>query len=558
MNKENQQILEYTWENINPALDTMRVMFDLVRLVDATECREITIEKDGSLKYGNACFSVWNAKHRCANCTSFQSCNSGIKKERTEYYKDQRFDIQSLPVRIAMPDQTIYSCSMELITFRSISSSESANIPETKDQIETREHLTTHDNMTGLLNWDGFCQAARQAMLDDPDRKRLILVMNIRNFKLVNNLFGREKGNEILIDTAGIIQTLCTEKSVYGRNSADIFAACIPKDCFHEERLNEIISQIQGLVSSASFHMTVHFGIYEVTNANRPMSLMFDWAYMALESIRDDLEAHIAWFNDEMFKSLLHEQEVISSFQQNLKSGQFVIYLQPQVNPQEEIEGAECLVRWILPNGEMIPPFRFIGILEQSNLIATLDQYVWELAAKQLAAWKGTKYENLYLSINVSPRDFYYVDVANTIINLCKKYDIQPGMLHVEITETAVADETQDNMASIEKLQAHGFKVEIDDFGKGSSSLSLLKDIKADVLKIDMGFLRESENEKRGSVILHSIIDMAKNLGMEVISEGVETKEQMQNLTDLGCDMFQGYYFSKPIPVAAFESLLNS
>lgn len=557
MSKEHPQILEYTWETINPALDTMRTMFDLVRLVDAGECREITIQEDGTLQYGNACFSVWNADHRCANCTSFQSCNSGKKKERTEYYKDQRFDIQSLPVRITFPDQTIYSSSMELINFRSVSSESQDNTHTTKDQTETKEHLTTHDSMTGLLNWDGFCQKARQAMLNQPERRRLILVMNVRNFKLVNNLFDREKGNDILIEIAKILQTLCTEDSVYGRNSGDIFSACVPKDCFSEEKLNEIIEQMQRLTNSSAFQLTIHFGIYDVDNTNRPISLMYDWARMALESIRDEHGIHIAWFNEQMFQSLLHEQEIISSFRQNLKSGQFVIYLQPQVNPQEEIEGAECLVRWILPSGEMIPPFRFIGILEQSNLIATLDQYVWELAAKQLASWKGTKYGNLYLSINVSPRDFYHVDVAETIIGLCKKYDIPPEMLHVEITETAVADEAQDNIASIEKLQNNGFKVEIDDFGKGSSSLSMLKDIKADVLKIDMGFLRESENQKRGAVILQSVIDMAKHLGMEVITEGVETKEQLQKLTQLGCDMFQGYYFSKPIPVAAFESLLN-
>ncbi|MBQ7563300.1 MAG: EAL domain-containing protein [Lachnospiraceae bacterium] len=152
---------------------------------------------------------------------------------------------------------------------------------------------------------------------------------------------------------------------------------------------------------------------------------------------------------------------------------------------------------------------------------------------------------------------YYYIDVADTMTGLCKKYDVPPKMLHIEITETAVADETLNNKHQIELLQERGFTVEIDDFGKGSSSLSLLKDIKADVLKIDMGFLNQSEESARGNVILESVIDMAKRLGMEVISEGVETEKQLANLTELGCDMFQGYFFSRPIPVAAFEELVR-
>ena len=256
-------------------------------------------------------------------------------------------------------------------------------------------------------------------------------------------------------------------------------------------------------------------------------------------------------------KIILEPQNNGGGQENNLRSGQFVIYLQPQVDKDKKIEGAECLVRWILPNGNMVPPFEFIGILEQSDLIASLDRYVWELAVKQLHAWKNTVFQNIYLSVNVSPKDFYYMDVADTIIGLCKKYEVEPIKLHVEITETAVADETQNNKETIERLQKSGFIVEIDDFGKGSSSLSLLKDIKANVLKIDMGFLRQSENNDRGNVILESVIDMAKRLGMEVISEGVETENQLNTLSDLGCDMFQGYYFSKPIPVAAFEEMVK-
>ena len=547
------QMLEYTWKSVNPALDTMRNMFDLARLVDAEECREISVSENGALQFGRACYAVWNADHRCANCTSYQSCHTHQRKSRVEYFDGKEYQIQSVPVQITLADETVYSCNLELINF-----GESMEGAETsKNTRETTGYISTHDKMTGILNWDGFCKQVRSLMMEHPSKTYLILSANIQNFKLVNSLFGRNIGEYVLIEISDILKEFCGAEGLAARTGGDTFSVCIPKTEDVEKRLMTRISQVRSLIESPSYHLNIHFGIYEVVDPNIPISIMSDRAYMALQTIRGTREKNIAWFNEVMLKNVLHEQKVISDFENNLRSGQFVIYLQPQVSAQGKIEGAECLVRWILPEGKMIPPLEFIGILEQSDLIAALDKYVWELAAKQLSLWKGTEYQDMYLSVNVSPQDFYYVDVANTMLALCKQYDIPPKKLHVEITETALADETQNNRQTIELLQKEGFIVEIDDFGKGSSSLSLLKDIKADVLKIDMGFLRQSENNVRGNIILEMVIDMAKRLNMEVISEGVETEGQLKNLTELGCHMFQGYYFSKPIPVAAFEEMIK-
>ena len=549
--------MEYTWENINPALENMNVMFDLARLVDAEECREIHISDTGKLSFGQECYAVWEADHRCADCTSFKACHTHRKSSRIEYFNNQRFHIQSVPIRITLADGTIYSCNMEMINFRDVPQDDIPHHTLDKKTLETREFLTTHDSLTGLLNWDGFCREVRKLIMDTPDRKRLILAANIRNFKLVNSLFGRDKGDEVLIEVSNILREICYEDSAYGRNTGDIFAVCIPKDIYHEDHLMKGIDRIKSLIDSSSYRLNIHFGVYEIDNPDQPVSIMFDRAYMALQSIHGTRDRNIAWFDDSLLKAALHEQEVIGNFEHNLNSGQFVIFLQPQVNPYGKIEGAECLVRWILPDGKMVPPFQFIGILEQSDLIAKLDRYVWELAVIQLYLWTNTEFKDIYLSINVSPRDFYYMDVADTITFLCQKYQVPPKKLHVEITETAVADETQNNKATIAMLQQNGFTVEIDDFGKGSSSLSLLKDIKTDVLKIDMGFLRESENNERGAIIIQCVINMAKHLGMEVITEGVETEKQLERLLEYGCDMFQGYYFSKPVPIADFEVMVK-
>ncbi len=391
-------------------------------------------------------------------------------------------------------------------------------------------------------------------MSDNPEKKHLIMSVDIDNFRLVNTLFGNSTGNEVLIGIAQILNDMCAVKGgTFGRTGGVSFAVCIDADTDVEEWTSTIDNKISQLIDSPTLKLSIKFGIFKEEEVNLPISIMYDRAYMALESLKFENNKLFEIFNDSMLEKALHEQRVISDFKRNLKSGQFIIYYQPQVDSEGHIEGAECLVRWILPDGKVIPPLEFIEILEQSSLIGSLDEYVWELAAKQLAAWKGTAFEDLYLSVNVSPKDFYYLDVASVFPNLCKKYKIDPSKLHVEITETAVADEMHNNMATIDKLQDEGFTVEIDDFGKGSSSLGLLKDLKADVLKIDMRFIQKSENGNRSNVILKSVIDMAKSLNMEVISEGIETEDQLNNLQNLGCEMFQGYYFSKPIPVAAFE-----
>ncbi len=557
-NKEfNKQLLEYTWENVNPALEAMRGMFDIVRLVDSEECRELHVTEDGKLRFGNECYAVWQVEHRCADCTSRQACRTHRKKQRTELFNDKKYSIQSVPVSLELADGIRYSCVLELINFDDASGKDDCGCQVSKNERETQSYFASHDGLTELYNWDGFCKSARQLMMENPDTKFLLLAANIRHFKLVNSLFGNGKGDEVLIEVAAIILELCEHGGTCGRNNNDIFAICLPEEVYDESILMKGVKNIRSLIESPSYRLNIHFGIYEVEDKDLPISIMFDRAYMALQTIRDNRDRVIARFDEKMLEKTLHEQEVISDFENNLSSGQFIIYLQPQVSTAGKIEGAECLVRWVLPDGKMIPPFEFIGILEQSDLIAALDKYVWELAVKQLVAWKETEYKDIYLSVNVSPQDFYYMDVAETIRDLCDKYKVDHRKLHVEITETAVADEMQNNKETIERLHNDGFTVEMDDFGKGSSSLSMLKDIRVDVLKIDMGFLRDSENNERGTVILESIIEMAKRLGMEVISEGVETSSQMDNLTELGCDMFQGYFFSRPIPVAAFEKMLK-
>ena len=215
------------------------------------------------------------------------------------------------------------------------------------------------------------------------------------------------------------------------------------------------------------------------------------------------------------------------------------------------------MVRWLHPTKGMIMPGVFIETFEKNGMIVKLDQYIWELACKQLKKWKDAGMEDKYISVNISPKDFYLTDIYKTFTELIAKYEIQPKNLKLEITETAIIMDLERQLELIEKLRKAGFVVEMDDFGSGYSSLNTLKDIPVDVLKMDMKFVEKSDNEQRSADILQMVIAMADKLGMSVIAEGVETKERADFLQSIGCDLIQGYYYSEPLTVDEFENILS-
>ncbi len=419
------------------------------------------------------------------------------------------------------------------------------------------QYRLTHDELTGLYNREGFAKAA-QDLLRTTEKRYLLLYSNIKDFKLFNQLFGLDKGNDILVNIGEMIIQHVKEDDVYGRINGDHFALCLPKERFNEREFKKLVRAVTSKVTSKSYSLHIQVGIYEVLDPFMDITLMCDRAYMACKSIKKDGACEIAWYSDDMLVNALLEKEILSSFDFAIINRQFGIYLQPQVHEDGRIFGAEALARWMHPENGLIQPGVFIDVLERADLIYKLDRYIWELAARQLSRWKGTEWEGCSISINVSPKDLYYLDIKKEFTDLIRKYDIDPKYLNIEITETAVTSDVNKCAKLILELQNNGFKVEIDDFGSGYSSLNMLKDINADVLKIDMGFLRKTENQKRAQVILNYTIDMAHELGMQVITEGVETQDQLDFLKGMGCNMFQGFLFAKPMPVELFEEQYKS
>jgi diguanylate cyclase (GGDEF)-like protein len=425
---------------------------------------------------------------------------------------------------------------------------------EDMKRYEQERFLATHDSMTRVYNREYFYYKVRKLLDVYPDENFCMLYSNIKDFKLLNQLFGVSKGNDVLIAFAQTFRDHAGAKCVYGRLTSDHFAVCMPTERFDEKTILGYMDDFEGLIDSESYHIHVYFGVYEIEDKTDDIAVMCDRANMALNKIKGSYESAMAYYTDELMQNALYEKMLTSEFQQAVADDQFKLFLQPQCDYEGRAYGAEGLVRWLHPERGMIPPGQFIEVFERTGLIHRLDRHIWELACKKLVDWQERGISDCYISVNISPTDFYYMDIYKTFTGLVDKYGIAPEKLRLEITETAIMSDFEKNIALINRLQDYGFIVEIDDFGSGYSSLNTLKDMKVDVLKIDMVFLRETQHKVRSRVILRNIINMAHQLNMSVVVEGVETPEQLDFLNELGCEQYQGYYFSKPIPEAEFEA----
>ncbi len=416
-----------------------------------------------------------------------------------------------------------------------------------------KKYLSNHfDSLTGLYNREYFYLIVKKTISSNSKNSWYIICSNIDEFKLINDLYGRKKGDKILKEAAVCISELANGKNICARINADRFAVCLSESEYSENDLLEISERLNQKFRQNTMPINIHFGVYKIKETDSDISVVAGRAKRALKTIKRNVVKKIAYFDDDFMLREENERNIIANFDSAIKNGEYGIYLQPQFSSKEGLMGAEVLVRWLNPEKGIVTPDQFIGILEKTGLISMLDICVWEQAAQLLSKWKGTEKEKLHLSINISVKDFNNIDVYKTIMDLIERYDIPPQKLHLEITESVLMNNVEKVLRIIQDLRKQGFFVEIDDFGKGYSSLSMLKDIDVDMLKIDMDFLRKTENNDKNLVILESIITMSKKLGLQVITEGVETKAQIESLEELGCYNFQGYYFDKPLPVEGF------
>ena len=294
--------------------------------------------------------------------------------------------------------------------------------------------------------------------------------------------------------------------------------------------------------------------IYEITESGLDVSVMFDRARLALSTVKDEFQTRITFYDNEMRDRVLWNQHISSQLSDAIHTRQIRPYLQPIVNRNGKVVGAEALVTWIHPVDGFLSPASFIPVFEKNGMIVEVDKYMWRCACEILARWEKEGIE-AFISVNISPKDFYFMDVAAEIKKVVKEYGVNPSRLRVEITETVMMTEIDKRIRILNDLKEAGFLIEMDDFGSGYSSLNLLKDMPVDLIKIDMMFLNKSKNDIKARKILHNIISLSDDLGISSLTEGVETMPQYEMLSGMGCKLFQGYYFSKPVPVDEFEKI---
>lgn len=423
--------------------------------------------------------------------------------------------------------------------------------------IERLRYNATHDTLTGISNRETFYEQTYAMLSENQDKEYVILTLDIHRFKVINDLFGKEKGDRILQLIASVLKKQIKKIGTYGRLEGDNFACCFPKDELDLKRIERAL-QIGIRPDGLEYDMAVYVGIYYIHDIEIPINLMCDRANLALQTVKGSYIKRFSIYDETIRRGILQEQEIVNEMDAALEQRQFTIYFQPIYNlGSKKPVSAEALVRWKHPVKGMIPPGVFIPVFEKSGFIMKLDMYVWEEVCRYLRHSIDEGKTVLPVSVNVSRMDFYNAGLSDTLIELVEKYELDINLFRLEITETAYMDNPVELLSTMGRLQKYGFQILMDDFGSGFSSLNMLKNVPVDILKIDMQFINDLESSTRAGNIMSSIVRLANWLDMRVVTEGVETKYQADFLRSIGCDLVQGYYFAKPMSQEDYEILIN-
>ena len=400
-----------------------------------------------------------------------------------------------------------------------------------------------------------FGDAVSAMMARHPDEEIAFIQFDVERFKLINEKYGVERGDELLSYLSTSLALLCNEEQPFCRLTSDVFMLVTTYE--NDKALLDFIHKIESLLTGfKDMDYRLIFGVAIAEDRTLHTRRHGDNATIARRSIKGNALNNIGFFNGRM-KSELHRKQTIEDDMKNaLLDNQFVMYLQPKYSISKgKIIGAEALARWIHPQKGMISPAEFVPIFEQNGFILKLDQIIWDSACKKLREWIDSGITPVPISVNISREYIHTFDVVGELNHLVKKYDIPVHYLELEITESTDAEGVSD---VVSRLKEAGFTMLMDDFGSGYSSLNMLKTTQFDVLKIDREFLSEFMESSRGRKIISHTISMSQDIGLDIIAEGVETKEQAKFLSECGCDAAQGFYYSKPVTQEEFDKQLKA
>lgn len=424
--------------------------------------------------------------------------------------------------------------------------------PFNDNELRNREILTT---FTSDKNPAIIQKRIAKLILERQNKKVAFIQFDVEHFKLINDNYSPETGDKLLALISEVLNLMCGDKMPHSRLSADLYMFVMTFDEKDEiiDFIRRLESQILGVMN---IDFKLCFGIYIMNDPDMPSRRCGDNAGIARQSVKGNALENIAFFNESALADMHKIQRIEEDMNNALKDGEFLMFLQPKVSISSgKIIGAEALARWQHHSKGLISPKDFIPVFEKNGFILKLDRFIWESAARQIRSWIDAGIPPVPISVNVSRTYLKGDNTVKELYNLVKKYDIPIGLLQIEITESA---ESEDVEHSVELFKENGFTMLMDDFGSGYSSLNMLQKTKFDVLKIDRYFLNEFMVSERGRKILGHTISMSKDIGLDIIAEGVETRMQADFLSECGCDSAQGFLYSKPVDADSFNAMLKA
>ncbi len=497
------------------------------------------------IKAGEQCYKCLKDENKvCSNCPREKGVNQGaVFCRETSKWLDV---------------ECIYINRDDIDSYTILNISEIEDYYKVKDK--EPDDIYIKDSLTGLLLKQYFNERVSEYIAEHTGTGRCLVAMDIKQFKLYNEVYGQEAGDFILKKIGNYIRSIeNTTGSIGGYFGSDDFAIFMPDD---EDLINQLYDTVYQYVTvyeqKAGFVPVM--GIYRISDSKLSVEAMYNNAQIAADFAKGNYNSKICYFNESMAVDIQKKQRIFNGICRGLENEEFTFFLQPKCDIiTGKIVSMEALVRWIHPEQGLLPPGDYIPILEESGLIVELDKYVWERVCRQISIWKQKGIKPVTISVNISIVDVKSMDVPKYLSDLTVKYGVEPDILAVEITETEFAKNSDILKDMVRRFHEMGFRILLDDFGSGYSSLNILKDIDIDILKMDMKFLELDEsNLGRGRNIVESVIRMAHAMDIWVIAEGVENKIHADVLKALGCTYGQGYYFYRPMPIEEVEKLLRS
>ena len=435
-----------------------------------------------------------------------------------------------------------------------------ARVRRTIELIEDRQIIqsTERDELTGLYSREYFYRYAEQLDQYHKDVPMDAIVININHFHMINERFGASYGDAILRKIGEKVRGMVQEGGIVCRREADTFLVYCPHGKDYRAILDNASDGLVGNDRPAS-RIRLRMGVYENVDKALDIERRFDRAKNAADSVRGSFSRTIGFYDETLHKKELFDEQLLEDFHTAIDERQFEVWYQPKFDIRKKaplLSSAEALVRWRHPQLGMVSPGVFIPLFEANGLIEPLDQYVWRETAAQIRRWKDSIGFCVPVSVNVSRIDMLDPGLIDTFSALMRDYVLTPQDMLLEITESAYTQDSDQIIQMVNRLREMGFQVEMDDFGTGYSSLNMISTLPIDALKLDMQFIRNAFDRRHDTRMLEVIIEIADYLSVPVIAEGVETVEQLNALKAMGCDIVQGYYFSKPLPAAEFERFL--